>query len=439
MRLWTLWAPIFALALPAAAQQQDYRAADADRQAMLDRLGIREIRPGADGFDPKASNAANYDEARTGTPELPSLMRMDHGHPARSRKDWARRRSEIVARFDREIYGRVPLTAPKIRWNLVREEKAVEAGMPVVKRWLEGVADNRARPQASATLAVRYTLPAGRRRVPVMLSFGFPEGFRFPGPPRPADPGPPPGEQLLRRGWGHAVVVASSIQADNGGALKTGVIGIALRGRPRAPDDWGVLRAWAWGASRAREAIAADAQVDPRRIGIEGLSRYGKAALVAMAYDPQFAIGFVGSSGAGGAALYRRNFGERMGNLAASGEYHWFAGNFLKYAGPKTEFDLPIDAHMLIALVAPRPLFLGAGTVDTGDGWVDPKGSFLAAVAASPAWEIQGAKGLSATAFPPELTPVTGGTLAFRQHRGGHDNRDNWPSFIDFAVRELGK
>ncbi|NWN33498.1 hypothetical protein GY663_30435, partial [Klebsiella michiganensis] len=92
----------------------------------------------------------------------------------------------------------------------------------------------------SATLAVRYTLPAGRRRVPVMLSFGFPEGFRFPGPPRPADPGPPPGEQLLRRGWGHAVVVASSIQADNGGALKTGVIGIALRGRPRAPDDWGV-------------------------------------------------------------------------------------------------------------------------------------------------------------------------------------------------------
>ncbi|MBL7372601.1 acetylxylan esterase, partial [Escherichia coli] len=117
-------------------------------------------------------------------------------------KDWARRRSEIVARFDREIYGRVPLTAPKIRWNLVREEKAVEAGMPVVKRWLEGVADNRARPQASATLAVRYTLPAGRRRVPVMLSFGFPEGFRFPGPPRPADPGPPPGEQLLRRGWG---------------------------------------------------------------------------------------------------------------------------------------------------------------------------------------------------------------------------------------------
>lgn len=439
MRLWTLCAPMLALVLPAAAQQQDYSAANADRQAMLDRLGIAKIRAGAEGFNPGAPNAVNYDEAKAGAPELPSLMRSADGRTVRNSKDWDRRRKEIVELFDREIYGRVPLTAPKITWNLVREENSVEAGIPVTKRWMEGRADNSAWPQASATIALRYTLPQSERQVPVMLSFGFPEGFKFPGPPRPADPGPPYSEQLLRHGFGYAVVVANSIQADNGGALKTGVIGISLRGRPRGPEDWGVLRAWAWGASRAREALASDTKVRRQQIGIEGLSRYGKAALVAMAYDPQFAIGFVGSSGAGGAALYRRNFGERMGNLAAGGEYHWFAGNFLKYAGPKTEFDLPIDAHMLIALSAPRPLFLGAGTVDTGDGWVDPKGSFLAAVAASPAWTIRGAKGLSATAFPPELTPVTDGRLAFRQHRGGHNNRDNWPSFIDFAVRELAR
>lgn len=439
MRSWTLCAPMLALVLPAAAQQQDTTAANADRQAMLDRLGIAKIRAGADGFNPNAPNAANYDEARAGTPELPDLMRSDDGRTVRNSKDWDRRRKEIVELFDREIYGRVPLTAPKITWNLVREENSVEAGIPVTKRWMEGRADNAAWPRASATIALRYTLPQSERPVPVMLSFGFPEGFKFPGPPRPADPGPPYGEQLLKHGFGYAVVVANSIQADNGGELKTGVIGISLRGRPRGPEDWGVLRAWAWGASRAREALASDTKVRRQQIGIEGLSRYGKAALVAMAYDPQFAIGFVGSSGAGGAALYRRNFGERMGNLAAGGEYHWFAGNFLKYAGPKTEFDLPIDAHMLIALSAPRPLFLGAGTVDTGDGWVDPKGSFLAAVAASPAWTIRGAKGLSATEFPPELTPVTDGRLAFRQHRGGHNNRDNWPSFIDFAVRELAR
>lgn len=438
MRFRTLWTLLSVLAAPAAAQQQDYTAANADRQAMLDTLGIAQIRPGADGFDPKAPNAANYDEARAGTPGLPPLMLSNTGRPVRNSKDWDRRRKEIVELFDREIYGRVPLTAPKISWNLVKTEKAVEGGIPVTRAWLEGKADNSAWPQASATLAVRYTLPERAARVPVMLSFGFPEGFKFPGPPRPADPGPPYTEQLLQRGWGYAVVVANSIQADNGGALKTGVIGISLRGRQRTPEDWGVLRAWAWGASRAREALASDTKVDARRIGIEGLSRYGKAALVTMAYDPRFAIGFIGSSGAGGAALYRRNFGERMGNLAAGGEYHWFAGNFLKYAGPKTEFDLAVDAHMLIALSAPRPLFLGAGTVDTGDGWVDPKGSFLAAVAASPAWTITGHKGLSATDFPPALTPVTDGDLAFRQHRGGHNNRDNWPSFIDFAVRELG-
>jgi hypothetical protein len=249
MRFRTLWAVLFALAAPAAAQQQDHTAANADRQAMLDTLGITQIRPGADGFDPKAPNAVNYDEAKAGTPELPCLMCLNAGGPIRNSKDWDRRRKQIVELFDREIYGRVPLTAPKIRWNLVKEEKATEAGIPVTKRWLEGVADNSAWPQASATIKLRYTLPDGAARVPVMLSFGFPEGFKFPGPPRPADPGPPYTEQLLKHGWGYAMVVASSIQADNGGELKTGVIGISLRGRQRTPEDWGVLRAWAWGGA----------------------------------------------------------------------------------------------------------------------------------------------------------------------------------------------
>lgn len=438
MRLAILLAPLLALAAPTAAQQQDHRAAEADRQAMLARLGIAATRPGADGFDRAAPNAANYDEARAGVPSLPELLRFADGAPVRAAGQWPARRAEIVALFDREIYGRVPDTAPAIAWRVVREARAVEGGVPVVKRWLEGVADNAAWPKAAATIALRYTVPArAARPVPVILSFGFPEGFRFPGPPRPPEPGPSPTEQLLRAGFGHAVVVANSIQADNGGALDDGVIGISLRGHARAPEDWGVLRAWAWGASRAREALASDSRVDGERIGIEGLSRYGKAALVAMAYDARFAIGFVGSSGAGGAALYRRDFGERIGNLAAGGEYHWFAGNFLKYAGPLTERDLPIDAHMLIALAAPRPIFLGAGTVETGDGWVDPKGSFLAAAAASPAWELLGEAGLSSTDFPPVLTPVVGGRIGFRQHQGGHSNRDNWPSFIAFARRQL--
>ncbi len=431
-------AAMLALAAPAAAQQ-DYSAAEIDRRAMLDRLGIASTRQGADGFNTSAPNAANYDEAKAGDPSLPALMTLANGKPVTNARAWAKRRAEIVELFDREIYGRVPATAPRIAWRIVKSEDAVEAGIPVVKRWLEGVADNAAWPQASATIALRYTLPASAAGpVPVILSFGFPEGFRFPGPPRPPEPGTPHTEQLLKRGFGYAVVVANSIQADNGGRIGDGVIGISMRGKLRGPEDWGVLRAWAWGASRALDALGMDARVDARRVGIEGLSRYGKAALVAQAYDPRFAIGFIGSSGAGGAALYRRNFGERMGNLCAGGEYHWFAGNFLKYCGTLTEFDLPIDSHMLIALAAPRPIFIGAGTVETGDGWVDPKGSFLAAVAAAPAWSVLGKPGISASAFPEVLTPVVGGTIGFRQHQGGHNNRDNWPSFIDFAAARLG-
>jgi hypothetical protein len=426
------------LAAPAGAQQQDYRAADADRRIMLDRLGIADTRPGADGFNRDAPNAANYDEAKAGTPRLPELLRLADGTPVTNARNWERRRGEIVALFDREVYGRVPATAPTIRWRVDRKERTVEAGVPVIKRWLTGIADNRAWPAAKAEIALRYTLPTESKAcVPVILSFGFPEGFRFPGPPRAPDPGPPYTEQLLERGFGYAVVVANSIQADNGGGFETGVIGISLRGRKREPEDWGVLRAWAWGASRAFDALAGDRVIDSRRIGIEGLSRYGKAALVTMAYDPRFAIGFIGSSGAGGAALYRRDFGERIGNLAASGEYHWFAGNFLRYAGPLTPQDLPIDAHMLIALAAPRPIFIGAGTIETGDGWVDPKGSFLAAAAASPVWSLLGRRGLAATAFPPVRTPVVAGELGFRQHQGGHNNRDNWPVFIDFASTYL--
>ncbi len=424
------------LAAPASAQQ-DYRAAEIDRRAMLDRLGIADTRPGADGFDPAAPNAANYDEAKAGDPSLPDVLRMADGRRvARGSLWWRERRPEIVALFDREIYGRVPASAPRIRWRLDREEKGEEGGIKVVRRWMTGVADNRNWTAANARIALRYTVPAGRR-VPLILSFGFPQGFRFPGPPRAPDPGPPYTDHLLRAGFGYAVLVASSIQADNGGALGDGVIGISLKGRPRAPDEWGVLRAWAWGASRALDALAQDPRIDAERIGIEGLSRYGKAALVAMAYDRRFAIGFIGSSGAGGAALYRRDFGERIGNLAAGGEYHWFAGNFLRYAGPRTPADLPIDAHMLIALAAPRPIFIGAGTVASGDGWVDPKGSFLAAAAASPVWQLLGRKGLMADEFPQVLMPITSGDIAFRQHHGGHSNRDNWPVFIAFASRHL--
>ena len=249
-------------------------------------------------------------------------------------------------------------------------------------------------------------------------------------------PGPSWQQQVLDRGWGYATLTPSSIQPDNGAGLTRGIIGLANRGQSRQPDDWGVLRAWAWGASRALDYFASDPMVDARQVGLEGHSRYGKAVLVAMAYDPRFPIAYVSSSGAGGAKLWRRNWGETLENLAGSGESHWMAGNLLQYAGPLTANDLPVDAHELIALCAPRPVFISGG-VTPGDGWVDTKGMFMAAAAAGPVYTLLGKRNMGTTNFPSVGTGLIDGDIAFRQHDAGHTDAPNWPTFFRFAGRYI--
>jgi hypothetical protein len=205
--------------------------------------------------------------------------------------------------------------------------------------------------------------------------FGGAKGAAPGAAPQPGKAAPPPAgrggfggggptwqQQVLAKGWGYAIISPNTIQADNGAGLTKGIIGLCNKGQPRRVDDWGALRAWAWGASRALDYFEMDKAVDAKQVGIEGLSRYGKAAIVAMAYDQRFAIGFIGSSGEGGAKLHRRNFGELVENVASTGEYHWMAGNFLKYAGPLTWDDLPVDSHELVAMCAPRPVFISVGS-----------------------------------------------------------------------------
>jgi hypothetical protein len=247
--------------------------------------------------------------------------------------------------------------------------------------------------------------------------------------------GPTWQQQVPAQGWGYAIIVPNSIQADNGAGLTKGIIGLCNKGQPRQPEDWGSLRAWAWGASRALDYFETDKAVDAKRVGIEGLSRYGKAAIVAMAYDERFAIGFIGSSGEGGLKLHRRNFGELVENVASSGEYHWMAGNFLKYAGPLKWDDLPVDSHELVAICAPRPVFISVGSQQVEGGWVDAKGMFLAGVGAEPVYELLGKKGLGTKEFPPQETALVDGEIAFRQHSGGHTTGPNWPTFLKFAER----
>jgi hypothetical protein len=242
-------------------------------------------------------------------------------------------------------------------------------------------------------------------------------------------------QQLLEKGWGYAVIIPAGFQADNGAGLTQGIIGLTNKGQHRKADDWGTLRAWAWGASRAIDYFETDKAVDAKKLGIEGLSRYGKATIVAMAYEPRFAIAFVGSSGAGGTKILRRVFGEQVENLASSSEYHWFAGNFIKYASTLKPNDLPVDAHELVALCAPRPVFISSGSPKNEGQWVDAKGMFLGGVYAGPVYKLLGKKDLGTTEFPPMETALTEGDIAFRQHSGGHTTGPNWPTFITWAAR----
>jgi len=266
------------------------------------------------------------------------------------------RRPQLIEAFDREVYGRVPTSVPHVRWEVtdVTHEK-IGAQRALVKH-LRGHVNDSAFPTVNVDIEALVAFPEeSAKPVPVIMHIGFikipPEMQRF----AAMDGGKDWREQLLARGWGYLIVVPTSVQADDPAQLTEGIIGLANRGQPRKPDAWGALRAWAWGASRALDYLETDSNADAKRVGTEGLSRYGKAALVAMAYDERFAIGFIGSSGAGGAKLHRRDFGERVENLAGVGAYHWMAGNYMKYAGPLTAKDLPVDAHELIALCAPRP------------------------------------------------------------------------------------
>lgn len=276
-----------------------------------------------------------------------------------------------------------------------------------------------------------------------------PRPFQF--PQFNADGDPPNTWELLADGWGFALIDPQSVQADNGAGLTRGIIGLVNHGQPRKPDDWGALRAWAWGASRALDYLQTDSAVDATHVGIEGVSRYGKAALVTMAFDRRFYAVLVGSSGKGGATLLRRNFGESVTNLTG-GEYYWMAGNFLKYGASDATFgsmnpsDIPVDSNELIALCAPRLTFISYGIPEKGDAkWLDHRGSFMATLDASPVWKVLGAEGLapldrySAENMPPVNRGLLEGKLAWRQDDGGHTDAPNMKYFLGWVDRFIGR
>ena len=468
--------------------------AEEDHQNMMDQLGITELRPGKNA-DPAAPNPANYDESKANPfPDLPDLLTTKDGKKVTTPEMWwEQRRPEIAEDFAREVYGRVPENTPEVTWEVVLSEREFIGWTPVIAKKVIGHVDNSEYPLIDVDISMVVVTPErAEGPVPVLMMFGpaylpapaqpdredfeqlnaavrallskdtaikkilekypaydplvrpdrvTPSGFYM---PERGDPSPT--QQIIRAGWGYVRIDPNSIQADNGAGLTCGgIIGLVNRGQPRKPDDWGALRAWSWGAARGLDYLESDPDVDAEKVGIEGVSRYGKAALVTLAFEQRFAFGLIGSSGKGGATLHRRNYGEAVENLTG-GEYYWMAGNYLKYGASEGEpghmdaGDLPVDSHQLIAMCAPRLTFISYGIPEQGDAhWLDQRGSYMATVAAQPAFRLLGVKALGVSedyinAEMPEVNHgLLDGHLGWRQHDGGHTDAPNIPYFIEWV------
>jgi hypothetical protein len=470
--------------------------ADQDHQNMMDQLGIKALRPGPSG-DEKAPNHANYDESQANPyPALPDPLTLNDGRKVTTPEMWRNtRRQELVEMFSNYVYGRVPANVPTVKWTVTAVDRENIGFTPVIAKDLVGEVDNSSFPAIGVRIHMTLVTPANAKGpVPVLMMFGR-AGFPYPNEPRgedldrinkamkallvqqdpslneviaqhPAwqpvketpfqfpqlneDGGLPNTWQLVAAGWGFVSFDPASVQADDGAGLARGIIGLVNKGQPRKPDDWGALRAWAWGAGRGLDYLETDPAIDAKHVGIEGVSRYGKAALVTMAFDERFAMVLVGSSGKGGATLLRRNFGEAVESLTG-GEYYWMAGNFLNYGaseatfGSKTPGDIPVDANELIALCAPRPAFISYGIPEKGDAkWLDHQGSFMATVDASRVYELLGVKGVAVNGdyrtakMPPVNQGLLDGQLAWRQHDGGHTDAPNMKYFIQWASKLIG-
>ena len=402
-----------------------------DHAHTMQLLGVRSIRRGPDPNDP-----ATYDEAKANLPlsTLPDVLTMRSGAKVTRAAQWPARRRELVELFEREVYGRIPKGVPAVRWEVTGIAPGQSGAVPTITKTLVGHVEDRAYPALKVDIQASFTVPVGARAVPMMIEFGG-----FPGRP---GAGTPWTDQAIAHGWGYGTINPNSIQPDSP-RLDLGIIGLVNRGQPRSPEQWGALRAWAWGFGRLIDYFerAKDAGVDARKVGIEGVSRYGKAALVAQAFDPRVAVAHVGSSGEGGTKLHRRYFGEQIENLAG-GEFYWMAGNLIKYGADdprRTAEDLPVDSHELIALCAPRACFISHGVPEKGDAlWIDARGSWMAGILAEPVYRLLGRSGFGRgvdfrTEPLPPVGTLVGGDLAWRQHEGGHEVAPNWPAFFDWV------
>jgi hypothetical protein len=426
----------------------------------------------------------NYDEAEVGQYTLPDLLTSQSGEKVRTVEDWnARRRPELVRLYENEVFGRVPGTAPFVRTEVVADNEPVENGLGVRRHVILHFGDQPNGPHADLVIyfpgRAGTPLPASsdhskldvgrsmfdvrRGAAPALLQIVFLKGL----PTQGAEPEIPvsassrvgfpkefteigPVADILRRGYAYATFKYTDVQPDDADTRNHGVIALsdvagdagstsaeptADTSTPRGRGEaWSTIGAWAWAASRVLDYLSTEPAIDAKRVALIGHSRLGKTALWASAQDPRFALVFASCSGEMGAALSRRDYGETIDDIATMFPW-WFCGNFQKYVGHWN--DLPVDAHSLIALSAPRPVFITAGTEDQ---WADPRGEFLAAAATEPVYQLFGlhAFRLSPSAFPEPDHALLDGQIGWLYHAGPHAITDlDWQTFLSFADRHL--
>jgi hypothetical protein len=394
----------------------------------------------------------NYDEDKVGTYTLPDPLKLANGKPLRDAKTWTtQRRPELVRLFEENEYGRAPERPAKMHFEV--SEKAAAA--------LDGKATRRqvtvyfGAGNDAPHMDLLIYLPAGATKpVPLLLNLGFganASAVDDPGiklgevwNPRekkkiPATRSGPFGRTniapLLAKGIGWGTVYYGDIEPDFIGGTGMGIRAQYLKpGQTEpAPNEWGAIAAWAWGLSRAVDYFETDHDIDAHRVAIMGVSRLGKTVMWAGARDTRVAAVIASCSGEGGAALSRRNYGETIAHLVAPTRYPYqFAGNYAKWAADPRES--PVDANELVALIAPRPLLLQTGSEDY---WSDPKGEFLAAVAAAPVYELLGKQGLGTTDWPAAGQPILH-DLSYFMHAGGHGTLpSDWDVFVKFLETNL--
>lgn len=392
--------------------------------------------------------AVNYLEENVPAYELPTLFETADGRAVETAERWAERREELLALFEEHVYGVAPGAPSEMRFSVWDEDPAALGGLARRKQVRVDLSDAEGGPGMDILL---YT-PAGlSEAVPIFLGLNFGGNQTVHAEPairltkswtrnrgggaaddqateasRGENASRWPLERILGRGYGIATLYYGDIDPDFDDGFQNGV---HLLAPPGSPTDWGSIAAWAWGLSRALDYLETDTQVDAARVAVMGHSRLGKTALWAGARDPRFAMVISNNSGCGGAALSRRRFGETV-ELINTRFPHWFCGRFKAYNS--NEDALPVDQHMLLALIAPRPLYVASAQEDA---WADPNGEFLAAMHASAVYELLGEQGLDVDEQPPVNSPILH-TVGYHIRSGKHDvTAYDWDRFLDFADR----